>query len=486
LGLSHSQQVELEGWIETIWDKAKEMGLDPYPTHFEVAPQHIIYELGSYGLPARFSHWTFGRDYHRQKTSYEYGLSKIYEIVFNTDPTQAFLVEDNSMLSHKFVVAHVLGHSDFFKRNTYFAHTDRQMIEHARLHAERIHEYEVEFGWAEVEGFLDTVMSIQEHFDPTAAIFRSKTHEQHEADRKRGPGGPETDYDDLWNVIPDADSPKVRARKIPEEPEKDILRFLAVHGRELAEWQRDIVEMVREEMFYFLPQMRTKIMNEGWASFWHERILESLDLTAEEHWEFRRLHSGVLSPSGSKMQINPYYVGFQILKDIRRRWDGEPEQDDRVEEDWTGREIVRHGGEGMKKLFEVIEQDSDVTFLRQYLSDKLVKKLDLYTYKREEVNGQDVWVIQDTDWRRVRDNITDSMTNFGQPVIYVEDGDYLRRGALYLRHAYDGKHLDIEYTKRVLTNIHKLWSRSVHLETVVGDAKTLISYNGSEFSEDPA
>ena len=487
MGLSQTEQTELERWIDIIWQKAQELGLDPYPTHFEVVPQHIIYELGSYGLPARFSHWTFGRDYHRQKTSYEYGLSKIYEIVFNTDPTQAFLVEDNSMLSHKFVVAHVLGHSDFFKRNTYFSHTDRRMIEQARLHGERIHGYENEFGWREVETFLDTVLSIQEHFDPTAPVYRRKTAEQHEADRRSSEEPRQSDYEDIWNVLPSGDRPKPRPRKFPEEPEKDLLRFLVTYGRELTEWQRDIVEMVREEMYYFLPQMRTKIMNEGWASLNHERILESLDLTSEEHWEFRRLHSSVLSPSGSKMQINPYYVGFQILKDIRRRWDGEVEAEDESESDWMGREIKRPEGQGWAKLFEVIERDNDVTFLRQYLTAGLVKKLDLYTYKRDDVDGQEMWVVQDTDWRRVRDTVVDSMTNFGQPLIYVDDGDYKRHGELYLRHAYDGKHLDMEYTKRVLTNIYKLWGRTVHLETVNEDEEKIrVSFDGETFGDQSA
>src|SRR3954469_25309732 len=126
---SDAERVELERSIDEIWEIALDLGYDPYPIHFEVVPVHIIYELGSYSLPARFSHWTFGRDYHRQKTSYEYGMSKIYEIVFNTDPCQAFLMDSNSMLSHKFVVAHVLGHNDFFKNNVYFEHTDRRMIE---------------------------------------------------------------------------------------------------------------------------------------------------------------------------------------------------------------------------------------------------------------------------------------------------------------------------------------------------------------------
>nr|MDQ2688218.1 SpoVR family protein [Armatimonadota bacterium] len=391
------------------------------------------------------------------------------------DPCQAFLVEDNSMLSHKFVAAHVLGHCHFFKHNTYFAHTNRRMVEQMRLHAERIHEYEQEFGWREVEEFLDTVMTIEEHFDPTAPVVKRKTPEQYEEDRLRAGQPPDTDYDDIWNVAGTGERPKPRGRKFPEEPEKDLLRFLVEYGRELADWQRDIIEIVRSEMLYFLPQMRTKIMNEGFASFWHEKILESLDLTSEEHWEFRRLHSSVLSPSGSRMQINPYYVGFQILKDIERRWDGILEPGDEEETDWMERPIARPQGQGRQKLFQVCEEDNDVTFLRKYLTEPLVKKLDLYTYKQEEVDGEEMWVVQDTDWRRVRDSIVDSMTNFGQPVITVEDGDYKRRGELLLKHAYDGKALDPDYTERVLKNIQKLWGRAVHLDTVMDDNPLILT-----------
>ena len=475
MSLSPLETTELNKWLEIIWDQAKDFGLDPYPTHFEVAPQHVIYELGAYGLPARFSHWTFGRDYHRQKTSYEYGMSKIYEIVFNTDPCQAFLVEDNSMLSHKFVAAHVLGHCHFFKHNSYFAHTNRRMVEQMRLHADRIRAYEEEFGWREVEEFLDTVMTIEEHFDPTAPQIRRKTHEQHEEDRLHGGRPAETDYDDIWEVSGPGGRPKPRDRRFPEEPEKDLLRFLIEYGRELTEWQRDILQIIRDEMLYFLPQMRTKIMNEGFASYWHEKILEALDLTSEEHWEFRRLHSSVLSPSGSKMGMNPYYVGFQILKDIERRWDGLLEPGDDEETDWMGRPIARPSGQGRAKIFQVCEEDNDVTFLRKYLTESLVKKLDLYTYKLEEVDGEELWVVQDTDWRKVRDSIVDSMTNFGQPILTVEDGDFKRRGELYLKHAFDGKALDPEYTERVLKNIRTLWARPVHLETVADNRPVLYS-----------
>jgi stage V sporulation protein R len=183
------------------------------------------------------------------------------------------------------------------------------------------------------------------------------------------------------------------------------------------------------------------------------------------------------------MQINPYYVGFQILKDIERRWNGDVHADDPEETDWMGRTVERPQGQGLAKLFDVIEQDNDVTFLRQYLSASLVKKLDLYSYKQVEKDGESVWQVVDTDWRKVRDTLVDSMTNFGQPVITVDDGDYNHRGELYLRHAFDGKPLDVDYTRRTLKNIFSLWSRPVHLETKIDDETTVISFDGDTFSE---
>lgn len=475
--MNAKDQAELEKWIDMLWEKAHEMGLDPYPTHFEMVPDHIIYELGAYGLPARFSHWTFGRDYHRQKTSYEYGMSKIYEIVFNTNPTQAFLMDSNSMLSHKLVVAHVYGHSDFFRRNTYFDHTDRTMIEKVRLHANRLREYEEQYGPNEVERVLDAVLSIEEHFDPTAPAYRERSAEEVEKERLN-PSQRHTEYDDLWAVSGDRNAPKTAPapRRNPPEPDKDIMRFLRDNSRALEDWQRDIINIVREEMLYFLPQMRTKIMNEGWASLWHERILTEMPLTSEEHWEFRRMHSGVLSP-GSKMSINPYYVGYQLLHDIERRWDGERDPDD-PEEDWRGEEITRKPGGGKAKIFEVAADDSDVSFLRKYLTKKMVRDLDMYTYKLEEMGGELAWVVQDTDWRRVRDTIVDSMTNFGSPIVKVEDGDYEHHGELYLKHYYDGKPLDTDYTARTLRNIQMLWGRPVHLESMIDDETVLFTHDG--------
>src|SRR6266852_1011947 len=206
---------DLERATERIWEIASRSGLDPFPTHFELVPASIMHEFGAYGLPGRFSHWTHGRAYQQLKTMYDYGLSKIYELVINTDPAYAFLVENNSVLQNQVVVAHVLGHVDFFKHNAYFGSTNRQMVEGASINAERIRGYEYLHGTREVEEFLDAVLCIQEHVDPTSRIPAAE-------DLRSKPARPkETAYDDLFYLGQDRRPQQTRERpKVPPEPEK--------------------------------------------------------------------------------------------------------------------------------------------------------------------------------------------------------------------------------------------------------------------------
>lgn len=466
-----SELPKLREAIDEIWTASESTGLDPFPIHFEIVPAKVMYEIGAYGLPGRFSHWTHGKAFHQMKTMYDYGLSKIYELIINTNPAQAFLMEGNSLIQNKLVIAHVIGHSDFFKCNAYFQHTNRQMSEMAGVTAERIRAYEFEHGEQAVEEFLDAVLAIQEHIDPNLRVTRKPGHE--------GPTVPQrprgTEYDDLWEMgRKREDDPVPGRRKIPEEPEKDLLLFLLQWAPEMEDWQRDILNIVRNEMFYFLPQMQTKVMNEGWASYWHSRILREMDLTGEEHIEFTRLHAGVLSPSPRGTSINPYYVGFKIFEDIERRWNGDLTADERREYleqnhgDWP------YKGQGRAKMFEVRETENDVSFLRNYLTKNLIDDLDMYLYARED----DEWVVVEKDWRKIRDAMVDSMTNFGYPFLVVEDGDYKRARELYLRHCYDGREMDQKYAFRTLRYIYQLWGRPVHVETVVDDEPTIWTYDG--------
>jgi stage V sporulation protein R len=454
----------LEGAIEQIWETATRLGLDPFPTHFEVVPASIMYEFGAYGLPGRFSHWTHGKAYQRMKTTYDYGLSKIYELVVNTDPCYAFLMEGNSLLQNKLVAAHVLAHSDFFKHNLYFRHTSRQMIEAVSVNAERIRRYEFQHGRLEVESFLDSVLCIEEHIDPHLSMRPRERDVEGDSGR---PLAQETPYDDLFALDSrGADAPAEHpARKFPPEPEKDLLAFIAQHARDLEDWQRDVIQIVRNEQLYFVPQMQTKIMNEGWAAYWHREIMHELDLTTEEAVEFANLNAAVLAPS--QHQMNPYHVGLKIFEAIKLRWDHPAEAG-------IG-EPGRSGGGGLAKMFEVRETENDVSFLRNYLTRDLIEELDLYLYKREG----DQWVVVEKDWTKIRDMLVASMTNFGVPYIVVEDGDYRRSGELYLKHYFEGQELDIKYAEKTLQAVYDLWRRPVHVETLLEGRPALLTYDGS-------
>jgi stage V sporulation protein R len=441
---------ELERAIERIWEVGRGFGLDPFPTNFEIVPSTVMYEIGSYALPGRYSHWTFGKAYHRMKTMYDFGLSRIYEVVINANPSYGFLLETNSLLQNKLVIAHVMGHVDFFKNNAWFAQTNRRMVDDAATHARRIAEYEFQHGRKVVERFLDAVLSIEEHVDPDAFLKRAPHGAA--APKPLKPGR----YDDLLaaHELPPAPVAAATRDDGPELPEKDLLGFLATHSPVLEPWQRDVVAMIREEMLYFVPQMRTKTINEGWASFWHSRIMRELDLSDEEHLEFAELHAGVVSPHTG--QLNPYFVGYRILEDIERRF-------------------------GRDRLFEVREVESDVSLLRNYLTEELCEELDLFVY---ELVDEEEWTITEKRWERVRDQLVGNMANFGFPYIEVADGDYHGNRELFLRHRYEGSELDLRYARKTLENCRTLWGRPVYLETVVDGEPTTLRYDGTEHSED--
>lgn len=382
---------ELERWLQRLWEVARGMGLDPLPVHFEVVPANIIHEISAYGLPGRFSHWSSGKVYRSLKMRYDHGLMRIYELVVNADPAQAFLLENNAPITNKLVMAHVLAHADFFKNNLYFASVPRDMMERANIHAQRLREYELIHGKREVESFLDAVLSIQDH--------------------------------------------------------PDLLGFIMERSPVLQDWERDIIAMVRDERLYFLPQMRTKVINEGWAAFWHTRLMRAMGLDDAEYADFARLNAEILSPHGHV--VNPYLLGSAIFQDVV---------------DQLGDE------EGYQQVFLMREVEDDVSFIRNHMNEDLVSRLDLFVY--EFRSGS--WVVSQKGWEDVRDALVDTLLNGGNPFVVAEDGDYGKRRELLLRHLYDGRELDQEYACKTLQHITRLWGRSVHLETVVdGKLQTL-------------
>src|SRR5947209_5631996 len=281
---------ELEKALEQIWEVARRFGLDPYPVRFEVVPATVMYEIGSYALPGRYSHWTFGKAYHRMKTMYDFGLSKIYEVVINTNPAYGFLLETNSPVQNKLVMAHVLGHVDFFKHNAYFSRTNRRMVETVSTHAGRMSEYEFRYGRKTVERFLDAVLSVEEHIDPNFFIRREDP--RREDDRKKA--APKVGrYDDLWNIgrRPGGEAEAGEGEERPRGdrlPEKDLVYYIMRNSPLLKDWQRDVMAMVHEEMEYFVPQMQTKTLNEGWACLRGDALV----LTEHGFIPFEQLYKG--------------------------------------------------------------------------------------------------------------------------------------------------------------------------------------------------
>ncbi|KMK75656.1 SpoVR family protein [Alkalihalobacillus pseudalcaliphilus] len=456
---------ELEYAIAEITEIASGFGLDFYEMRYEICPAEIIYTFGAYGMPTRYSHWSFGKQFYKMKLQYDLGLSKIYELVINSDPCYAFLLDSNTLIQNKLIVAHVLAHCDFFKNNVRFSNTRRDMVESMAATADRIAHYEHIHGKKEVEDFLDAVLAIQEHIDPSLLrpkLDWSKDELEVPLTRKRG------EFDDLWDLDKKAQqAPNTKSKKkFPPQPEKDLLLFIEQYSRELEPWQRDILTMMREEMLYFWPQLETKIMNEGWASFWHSRILREMDLTSDETIEFAKLNAGVVQPS--KTSINPYYLGLKIFEDIEERYNNP-----------TKEMIERQGatkGSGREKMYEVREIESDISFIRNYLTKDLIMREDMYLFQKQ---GSDYKVI-DKEWEQVRDTLANSRVNGGFPYLTVTDGDYLKSGELYVTHSFEDKELDVSYLEKVLPYIYQLWGRPVHLQTMINEKDIVFIYDGKK------
>lgn len=436
---------ELNIVAKEIEQVARSLGLDFYPVHFEICPAEALYTFGAYGMPVRFTHWSFGKAFHRLKMQYDLNVSRIYELVINSNPAYAFLLEGNNLIQNKLVIGHVYAHVDFFKNNRYFKRTPKDMIERMAAHAQQIRDYELQYGPDKVENTMDAVLSIQEHVDPRAHVAPSNEKDKKGLEAKKQKPVL-TPYEDLWELDNseldkgDADLPKYH---------EDLLLYLIRHAPGLKEWQRDIISMIREESLYFYPQIETKIINEGWATFWHTRIMRELDLSGAEVMDFAVMHSGVVQPA--RGSLNPYYLGVKILEALAENY-------------------------GTDYLFEVREVENDVSLIRNHLSRDLVEKLNLFNFRK--VGAQ--WQVTETNWEKVRDNLAQQLVHGGNPNIVVADGDYEGKGGLLLQHRHEGIDMDIVYLEKTLTLVQRLWGKAALLETNIDGKRVIFEcQNGS-------
>ncbi len=493
-----AEDQELEQALGHIWDIALENHLDPFPTNFEVAPANIVYQIGAYGIPGRFSHWTYGRAYRQMKTQYDYGLSKIYELVINSNPSQAFLLANNPPIDNKFVMAHVLGHTDFFKNNVTFANTRRDMPEAAARNAMRIQSYEDREGRMAVEQTLDAAIAIEQHIDPyhihrldrdqELKQWRDQAAKNAKPVRER-----DSEFDDLLPRSVSVEQNLGRqalAMMIPPAPDQDLLGFIRNHAPYLQDWQRDVVDIVRSESLYFYPQRRTKIMNEGWAAYWHKRIMREMGdrglITDAENEAWWKLHSGVVGPS--PRSINPYYLGMKIYEYIEDYYNGTLTDEETVQLKKEGiKTYPRYEGllkdsPAMPHLREAMMYNDDQSFIRNYFNKIVADRTEMYIYEERHPSPyqQPELVVVEDSWMQIRDMLTRSMDNNGIPRIDVVNGDHNNTGDLYLKHQYDGRSLDPTYVEKTLPYIYELWKRNVYLETFDSSKSSFLvyTYNG--------
>jgi stage V sporulation protein R len=454
---------DLEHWDAKIQEKVAEFGLDCYPQEFEVCDQNAMLGYMAYhGMPSHYPHWSFGKAFEQTKTMYDHGVQGLpYEMVINSNPCLAYLMRDNSLCLQILTIAHVYGHNDFFKNNfTFTSATDaKETLAAFKTRADRMRRYieDPSIGSEAVEHFLDAAHALSFSRSRNQAIRRLGRDEQ----KARLLEAARPAADRFSGLRKREEARPVDLSKEPLEPEENILLFIRDHNRELSHWQRDVLTIVDEEARYFLPQIETKIMNEGWASHWHHRIMTSLDLPQDVMLEFMVRHNQVICPHPGG--LNPYHVGFCVWRDIEKRFGGEGTREARA------------------KLMEVRESDRDVAFLRRFLTPELMRELDLFTWK---TRGEHLVVDEVSDeehWEGVKAALLRQIGSGSFPQIRIHDANFRGRRGLYLVHEHDGRDLDMTAADKTLAHLKTLWGHDVFLLTFVRGKKTMLSMTDNGF-----
>ena len=487
-------RAELDSVRGKIRQHAVAYGLDFFEVIFEVLTYEQMNAVASYGgFPTRYPHWRFGMEYEQLSKSYAYGLHKIYEMVINNDPSYAYLLEANPLVDQKLVMAHVYGHSDFFKNSLWFSHTNRKMMDQMANHATKVRRFIDRYGLETVENFIDACLSLENLIDPHSVqiVRESKPDEatpEEETDRPQARKLRSKDYMQAFINPPavlEAERRKLeegreRERRFPPEPLRDVLKFLLEHAP-LESWEGEVLSLIREEAYYFAPQAQTKIMNEGWAAYWHSKIMTEKALNDSEIIDYADHHSGTLG--GGSRRLNPYKLGIELFRDIEERWNKGrfgKEYDDctdvRERQNWDLKLDA-----GREKIFEVRKVYNDVTFIDQFMTADFCDRNRMFTFAYSEKTG--AYHIADRHFREIKQQLLSQLTNAGQPFITIDDGNYGNRAELLLRHRHEGIDLKHDHAGETLRALFSLWKRPVNLETVMDGTPKRLRFDGEEFSE---
>lgn len=370
---------DLEVWNETIEKKAIEVGLNFYPQEFEIIGFNEMLGYEAYvGMPSKYPHWSYGKAYDKNKTLYSLNMTGLpYEMVINSNPCLAYLMRENTLLLQILTMAHVYGHNDFFANNRLFIEGTKakNSLEMFKLDAEIIRGYinNPNIGYERVEKILDAAHAIKFQI-PRVIGVKELTQEEI---RENIIGDYNNEIENRSILDKNKEIPMPDISKVPLEPCDDVMGFIIKYSG-LEEWEKSILKIVKRETKYFMPQIETKIMNEGWASFWHYNILKELDLDEGLYFEFLKRHNDVVAPVIGG--LNPYYIGFRIFEDIEKRY-------------------------GREKIFEVRQLERDNSFLRKYLTQELCEELNLFQFAKRSFEFVIDEVSDEEGWKTIRDNL---------------------------------------------------------------------------------
>lgn len=468
---------------------ARRDGLDFFPTQFwSMERDTLIQTTARSGFPVRYRHWSFGQEYEDLLLPQKYGLSNLYELVINNDPCYAYLLRENPRYAQRAVIAHVYGHNDFFKNNVNFKETDRQMLNTMGANAALIDKItnDNNLPVEKMERFLELAHSIQWCIDmderkPRELKVRSEVPKPEPLSKDYGLADTSAlppHMDRIFNPPDQVEQAREAERKrrenvlakIPAHPDNDLMAFLFEHSTALKPWQKDTLAVVREESYYFVPQIKTKIMNEGWATYWHRRLMRKPEMHDPNNaTNLAKMFSGVEAPQ--QFGINPYQIGRAVYDNIKMRWDKgqhgaawEEMRDMEARSNYDDKSM-----KGTEKIFEVRKYESDYSFLNKYLTPEVARDLKLYRWhtkfnSRWDENA-DI-ILTNRDFEEIKKSLLSGLENGGQPKIKVMDGNFKNRGELLLehQHAFD---LKPDWAAETLKNVAQMWGRPVHLDTKI-------------------
>ncbi|WP_261817134.1 SpoVR family protein [Vibrio gallicus] len=466
----------LEEYHQQIKRVAQHYKLDTYPNQIEViTAEQMMDAYSSIGMPINYNHWSFGKKFIQTEQNYKHGqMGLAYEIVINSNPCIAYLMEENTVTMQALVIAHAsYGHNSFFKGNYLFkTWTDAGSIIDYLLFAKNyISNCEEKYGVEEVEKLLDSCHAlmnygVDRYKRPEKISIAEETHRQEEREKYL-----QSQVNELWRTVPKSVREEHQEQiRFPNEPQENILYFIEKHAPLLESWQRETVRIVRKVSQYFYPQKQTQVMNEGWATFWHYTILNHLYdeglVTDRFMLEFLHSHTSVVAQPAYNSPyfngINPYALGFAMFQDIRRICEHPTDEDREWFPDLAG-------SDWLESVHFAMQNFKDESFISQYLSPKLIRDFRLFSIRDDDrKNYIEVDAIHDeVGYQQIRESLAAqyNLSNL-EPNIQVWNVDVKGNRSLTLQHVPHQRIPLADNHEDVLKHLYRLWGFDVILEEV--------------------